>query len=96
MVAAPAQDHAGADKADARQDAQRIAQHIGDAEGIRRLAGGGEKQVGLDHGDGGGKADQDGGPQAGGPAALRAVQPDDGPGANGNDQANEQIAPLRM
>ena len=67
-------DGAGADEADAGEDAKGEAHEVHDGVGVVRLAVGGEKEVHLDHGDGGGHGDQESGASpAGWPLRLRSM-----------------------
>ena len=88
-----AQDRAGADEADAGEYAERETHDIELDKGRRRLAGGADKEVRLDHCEGRGEADEHGGTHAGSLAVLVPVEADEEAGDDGEAESKGDLLP---
>jgi hypothetical protein len=89
-------DGACADEADAGEDAEGQTHEVHDGVGVGRFAVGGEEEVHLDHGDGGGHGDEESGAQAGGMTVAAAVRTEGGAGDDGEDEAQGDGRPMEF
>ncbi len=88
-----AEDGAGADEPHAGEDAEGEAHEVENDEGVGGFADRIHEEVGLDHGDGGGEADEESGSHAGGATVLSAVEADDKPGDDREKQSEGDLLP---
>jgi len=84
---------ARADEAHAGEDAEGETHEIEDDIGVRGLARDAEEFVDFDHAERGGQADEHGGAQASRATPFAAIEADDGPGEEGEAEAEGEVKP---